>query len=237
MTTTDTPAWFPDELAYAGEEHLDPAFVTGYDQKQATNPTEDITLLQGLGLDASSTLVDLGAGTGNFALAVAPHCGRVVAVDVSPQMIDYMRDQATASGIENIEYVQAGFLSYQHRGEPADIVYSRNALHHLSDFWKAIALERIATMLKPDGLFFLRDLVYSFDTSEAESVFEAWFDNAVSSPTSGYTREDLATHVKTEYSTFSWLLEPILERAGFEIQDIDHRGSRTYSAYTCVKAQ
>jgi len=59
--------------------------------------------------------------------------------------------------------VQAGFLSYEHEGNAADIVYSRNALHHLPDFWKAVALERIAGILKPDGTPRLRDLVFDFD--------------------------------------------------------------------------
>jgi hypothetical protein len=50
----------------------------------------------------------------------------------------------------------------------------------------------------------------------------------------GYTREDLETHIREEFSTFSWLLEPMLERVGFEIRDVELRGG-TYSAYTCVK--
>jgi len=40
--------------------------------------------------------------------------------------------------LDNVEPVQAGFLTYQHVGE-ADFVYSRFALHHLPDFWKAVA--------------------------------------------------------------------------------------------------
>jgi hypothetical protein len=34
-----------------------------------------------------------------------------------------------------------------------------------------------------------------------------------------WTREQLADHVREEHSTFTWLLEPMLERAGFEIRD------------------
>ena len=33
------------------------------------------------------------------------------------------------------------------------------------------------------------------------------------------TADDLAEHLRTEYSTFTWLLEPMLERVGFEILD------------------
>ncbi|MDQ3549541.1 MAG: methyltransferase domain-containing protein, partial [Chloroflexota bacterium] len=85
------PGWFPDEMQYAGEEHLDPSYVTTYDRKSATDPAEDLTILRSLGLDEESVVVDLGAGTGTFALAVAPLCRRVVAVDVSPTMLAGMR--------------------------------------------------------------------------------------------------------------------------------------------------
>ena len=80
--------WMLDELAHAGAEHLDAAYVAGYEAKAGYDPTADVERLQQLGLDASSTVVDLGAGTGVFTAAVSPHCSRVVAVDVSPAMID-----------------------------------------------------------------------------------------------------------------------------------------------------
>jgi hypothetical protein len=60
-----------------------------------------------------------------------------------------------------IEAVQGGFLSYEHDGGPVDLVRSRNALHHVPDFWKAVALHRASEMLKPDGAFILVDIVYS----------------------------------------------------------------------------
>ena len=229
------PGWFPDEFAYAGEEHLDPAYVTTYDRKSATDPTEDLTILRSLGLDEESVVVDLGAGTGTFALAVAPLCRRVVAVDVSPAMLADLRAKAEQSGITNIKVVQAGFLSYEHHGDPAGFVYSRNALHHLPDFWKAIALARIAAILLPSGVLRLHDLVYSFDPDEATQTIEAWLAGASERPEDGWTRSELETHVREEYSTFSWLLEPLIERAGFTIQDVVQRPARTYAACTCIK--
>ncbi len=230
-----TPGWFPDELTHAGSEHLDPAYVPGYDRKANTDPAEDIALLRTLGLCERHTVVDLGAGTGTFTLADAPHCRRVIAVDVSSPMLARLEEKAGQRGIANIRCVQAGFVSYEHEGDPADVVYSRNALHHLPDFWKAIALHRIATMLKPGGIFRLHDLVYSFDTGDAGRVLEAWFAGAAADPADGWTRAELETHVCNEHSTFSWLLEPMIERAGFAIQDAVHSPVGTYAAYTCVR--
>lgn len=230
-----TPSWYLDELAHAGGEHLDPGYVPGYDRKAGTDPADDLDVLRDLGLNETHTLVDLGAGTGTFALAAAPLCRRIIAVDISPVMLARLRQKAAQSGIENIEYVQRGFLSYEHQGAPADFVYSRHALHHLPDFWKAIALVRIAAMLKTGGILYLRDLVFSFEPAEAERVIETWLANAPERSEQGWTRAELETHLREEYSPFSWLLEPMIEHAGFAIQRVDYGASRVHSAYTCIK--
>jgi SAM-dependent methyltransferase len=227
-------SWRFDEQAHAGDEHLDPAYVAGYDRKAQTDPGDDLRRLRALGLDQLRTLVDFGAGTGTFALAAAPYCRRVVAVDVSRPMLERLRQRAGTEGISTIETVQSGFLTYQHEGPPADFVYSRNALHHLPDFWKGIALHRVAAALRPGGFFFLRDLVYSFDPDEAAEVIETWLSHAPRQAEEGYTAEDLATHVRTEHSTYTWLLEPMLRRAGFEIRDAEY-GAQVFAAYTCIK--
>jgi len=224
-----------DERAFAGPEHLDPAYVAGYERKAGTDPSEDVKLLRELGLDADDTVVDLGAGGGAFALAVAPLCRRVVAVDVSAAMLALLKENAERAGVANVESVQRGFLTYAHDGEPADVVYSRHALHHLPDFWKALAIERIAAMLKPGGVFVLRDLIYSFDPHGAEPAIEAWLAGAAASSELGWTRDELETHVREEHSTFSWLVEPMLERAGLEIRTAEHDASQVYSTYACIK--
>lgn len=229
------PDWMPDELAYAGEEHLDTDYVATYDAKAQFDPTEDVDLLRDLGLNEESVVVDLGAGTGTFALAIAPYCKRVVAVDVSPAMVSQLREKAAESGLDNVDVVHGGFLSYEHTGPPADFVYSRNVLHHLPEFWKVIALQRTVGFMKPAGVFRLHDLVYSFDPADAAETIEAWLGGAAPSPELGWTREELATHVREEFSTFNWLLDAMLDRAGFDIREADHRPSKTYSAYTCVK--
>ena len=224
-----------DELAYAGPEHLDAAFVAGFDRKQGyPDPAGDLDALAAQGLDANSRVVDLGAGSGQFTLAAARRFGHVTAVDVSPAMLAFLRERAAGAGLGNVDFVRAGFLSYQHDGPPADGVYSRHALHQLPDFWKVLALDRIARMLRPGGVLRLRDLIYDFRPAETEEVFRNWFAHAAADPAEGYTSEDYAEHIRTEHSTFRWLLEPMLTTAGFEIVTADFRGS-VFGAYTCRK--
>ena len=225
--------WYPDEAASAGPEHLDSAYVAGYDAKAGIDLDEELALLQAQGLGPETTLVDLGAGTGALALAAAPHCLRVVAVDRSAAMLAAARERLDAAGIANVELVQAGFLTYEHVGEPPQLVHTRNALHHLPDFWKGIALLRIHDLLTPGGTLILRDLVYSFDPRDAEKRVEGWLAGAAPTAAEGWTRAELEEHLRTEHSTFSWLLEPLLEHAGFDIREAAHR-SGVYATYACV---
>jgi SAM-dependent methyltransferase len=240
------PPWMLDELAHAGLEHLDPEFVAGYerkagyvgddrsDRRDGTSPDEDVDVLRAHGLQRTSTLVDLGAGTGRFAVAAAAHCRRVIAVDISPAMLRVVRERAVAAGASNVEIVQAGFLSYRHTGPPADAVHTRNALHQLPDFWKAVALDRTAGMLRAGGILRVRDLIYDFEPSAAEDVIARWLAAATDDPAAGYTSADLADHIRSEHSTFRWLFEPMLAAAGFDIVTVDYRGA-VYGAYTCAK--
>ena len=231
-----TKPWLIDELAHAGGEHLDPRFVAGFDRKQGfPDLAGDLAVLRAHGIGRASTVVDLGAGTGSFAVAAAPHVRRVVAVDVSPAMLAALRERVAAAGLSNIEDVRAGFLTYEHAGPPADAVFTRNALHQLPDFWKALALARIGGLLRSGGVLRLHDLIFDFQPNEAGAVLDAWLEDAAEDPSLGYTREDFAEHVRTEFSTFRWLFEPMLTSAGFDIVTASF-DRQVYGAYTCIKA-
>src|SRR5437773_10545407 len=98
-----------DELAHAGREHLDQAFVAGYDRKQGhPDPGHDLEVFGAYGLGSSSCVVDLGAGTGQFALPAARRFARVIAVDISPAMITVLRERATRAGLTRSEERRVG---------------------------------------------------------------------------------------------------------------------------------
>src|SRR4029078_5140232 len=84
------------------------------------------------------------------------------------------------------------------------------------------------------GVLRLRDLIYDFRPAETEEGFRNWVGHAAPVPAEGYTGEDYAEHIRTEFSTFRWLLEPMLAEAGFEIADAKYQG-RLYGAYTRLR--
>ena len=230
-TGEHSPGWLLDEVASAGRENLDAGHVSSYDAKEDAGAASEVALLAGLGLGTDSVVVDLGAGTGQFTLAAAPLCARVVAVDVSPQMLAALRRNLASAGIGNVEVVQAGFLTYEHRGEPADVVYSRYALHHLPDFWKAVALARLRDALKPGGLLRLWDVVYSFEPAQAPERLESWCASATGQGEGEWNRWELEEHVRDEHSTFSWLLEEMIRRAGFAVEAAEYTDDGIFAKY------
>jgi hypothetical protein len=78
------------------------------------------------------------------------------------------------------------------------------------------------------------DLIYDFQPGEAGDVFGGWFAGAASDPAAGYTAADYAEHIRTEHSTFRWLLVPMLATAGLDIAEVSY-DRRLYAAYTCVR--
>lgn len=226
-------AWTYDEFKHIGVDFADPQQVAIYDARQHTNIERQQQLVQRLGIRNSDRVIEFGPGTGAFSIAAASVGASVIAVDISQAMLDYASRQAVERGLQNIEFVRSGFLSYQHQGLPADFVVTQFAFHHLPDFWKMIALHQIHNMLKPGGQFFLRDVVFSFQPADYEASINVWIDSVASESGDGFSHADFEMHVRDEYSTFGWILEGMLQRTGFSANAA--YTSPTYAEYTCTK--
>ena len=229
--STPTPGWLLDELSFAGRENLDAAHVARYDTKEDASAASEVALLRDIGLARDCLVVEFGAGTGQFTVEVAPACARVIAVDISEPMLNQLEAKIARLGLDNVEIVRAGFLTYEHVGSPADLIYSRFALHHLPDFWKAVALSRLRHMLRPGGVLRIWDVVYHFAPAEAEERIEAWCATGGNTVGAEWSRTELEEHAREEHSTFSWLLEPIIVRSGFEIVRAEHSDDAIFAKY------
>lgn len=214
--------WYPDEVRLAGRENLDVEHVARYDGKMDSRAEAEVALLRQHGLTAGSRIVEFGAGTGQFTAAASRAGARVIAVDVSEPMLEHLRRRIAHEQLRNVDLVQAGFLSFVADGESADVVYSRYALHHLPDFWKAVALVRMGRLLRPGGILRLWDVVYDFDPQEADQRIEAWCALGGTDVDGAWSRAELEEHVRDEHSTFRWILEPMILKAGFAVLELSY---------------
>ena len=116
--------------------------------------------------------------------------------------------------------------------EKVDVVYSKWAFHHLPDYWKQAGLLNMNKMLKPDGILFLSDVVFKFDPDYDKNI-EALL-NKLSKDFSTDFVEETKIHIRDEYSTFDWILQGLIERAGFNIERSETEDS-LLSEYFCRK--
>ena len=134
-------------------------------------------------------------------------------------MLRYAKKKAASRGVANVDFLQGGFLTYRHLGAPLDAIVTQLALHHLPDFWKQVALIRMAGMLTDGGKLCLRDVMFSFDVREYESFFQDYLEE-VSRVVDSEFAGRVASHVQREYSTMDWIMEGMIERAGFRVERV-----------------
>jgi putative AdoMet-dependent methyltransferase len=225
--------WYLDDRRQVGLDFADPAQVATYDARQRATDAAAAALLDELGVQPGQALADLGCGTGVLACQAALKGCHVHAVDISAAMLQATEARARRLGAQGLQVQQAGFLHWQVPADSLDWVTTQYALHHLGDFWKLVALQRIRAALREGGQLLLRDVVFSCPPAELGATVEAWLDWMSSER--GYRRADSATHVRDEHSTFDWVMQGLLQRAGFQVlQTTLARG--VYATYRAVKA-
>ena len=113
---------------------------------------------------ARDLVVDLGCGSGQLALRLAPGVASVVAVDVSPAMIDLLASNAAAAGVTNVEGRAVPIEHLDLAPGSVDIVVSNYALHHLRDPDKAAAVRQATNWLRPGGRLVVGDMMFGRGT-------------------------------------------------------------------------
>jgi ubiquinone/menaquinone biosynthesis C-methylase UbiE len=226
------PDYLWNEMQQVGTDYSDLAEVEAYDLRMAgfrDVDSENSEMLRMLGLPTGAAVLEIGCGTGRFARASARAGLMTTAIDVSAIMLDYLRKRATSLNLPGITTQHAGFLTMEFPGESFDAAVSGAALHHLPDAWKLVALRNVARVLKSKGQFMLRDVVFALAKEEApESCFERFSSSFPN------MRIEAARHVRQEFSTYDWIMEGLLIRAGFEIKLKDNP-SGNFATYHCVK--
>lgn len=130
-------------------------------------------LRAGIDLQPEWVVMDFGAGTGLIASKIAPHISRIVAVDVSPAMLDQLAQKPELAG--KVEIHCQDLLS-KPLANRVDLVVSAMAMHHVAD--TAALLRALFQHLVPGGRVALADLDAedgTFHPAGTEGVHHAGF--------------------------------------------------------------
>lgn len=137
--TNDARFWDRGARKYAASPIAD---VAGYER------TLDRTRYY---LRGDETALEFGCGTGTTALKLAPSVGRIVATDISGEMIAIAREKAVAEGCSNVEFELATLDASPWPDESFDVALGFNILHLMVA--REDALRDVHRLLRPGGLF------------------------------------------------------------------------------------
>jgi SAM-dependent methyltransferase len=115
----------------------------------ATAPVSE-RLVEMAGIKPGDHVLDVAAGSGEPALTAARVVGkdgRIVATDISAEMLDYGRERASAAGIDNVEFVEIDASSLDYPPETFDAALSRWGI--IFEPQAEAAAARIRGFLKP----------------------------------------------------------------------------------------
>jgi SAM-dependent methyltransferase len=108
-------------------------------------------LLQNLALKATDHVADLGAGTGYFSFPIAQQVGtgKVLAVDIEPEMLRLVEQRKLVDGVDNIDTVLASERSPNIPNASVDVVLLVDAYHEFS--YPREVMTGVVKGLKPGG--------------------------------------------------------------------------------------
>jgi SAM-dependent methyltransferase len=120
------------------------------------------------GLAAGQIVLDLGSGAGNdvfVARSIVGEQGRVIGLDMTPEMVDQARANNRRLGFANVEFILGEIEAIPLPDSSVDVVLSNCVLNLVPD--KQRAYREIYRVLKPGGHFSISDIVVEGELSPA----------------------------------------------------------------------
>ncbi len=176
----------------AGAYLSSPVHATGKD-------LEDMARLVGERPDA--TALDVGCGGGHASFRLAPLVGRMVACDLSAEMLALVSQEATRRGIANLSTERAAAGELPFADASFDIAVSRLSAHHWRDLPAGLAQMR--RVMKPDGLAVFMDVV-----SPGEPLLDTWLQSVELLRDPSHVRDHSVAEWRTMLRTAGFDPEP-----------------------------
>jgi excisionase family DNA binding protein len=138
-----------------------------YDDQSLKNKMIELNILK-----KPMTLIDLGAGDGFISRFAARFVQRVIAIDISGEMLRELQRKAKSEGIQNIEVIESDALDVPLADSSIDIVCANMFLHHIEQ--PELAIQEMHRLVKPGGTVFLADFYAHSDRDLMAQMHDVW---------------------------------------------------------------
>ncbi|TPG64227.1 class I SAM-dependent methyltransferase [Ewingella americana] len=128
-------------------------YLTSAVHSQGADLQRLATLLQSY---PEAQVIDLGCGAGHASFIAASVVHKVIAYDLSAQMLEVVAQAAKDKGLNNISVQQGVAESLPFADNFADVIISRYSAHHWHDVGQA--LREVRRVLKPGGTMIMMDV-------------------------------------------------------------------------------
>lgn len=128
--------------------HLGAGWLERAEREAEEKPS---VLIRNLGLKPGDVVADIGAGTGYFSFRLASLVpkGKVLAVDIQPEMLALLRERAKRTGIANVEPVPGRIDDPGLAPDSVDLVLMVDVYHEFSQ--PCEMMRAVVKALKPGG--------------------------------------------------------------------------------------
>ena len=202
----------------------DVRFWNGIARKYAARPLDDpasyeakLARLRDL-LGPQDAVLEVGCGTGSTALHLAPHVGRMVASDLSPEMIAIAQERKAEQGNPPAAFHVAPAEAPLPGEAPHDAILAFSLLHLVPDL--AGTLAALHGRLRPGGLFVSKTICLGGPKIWLWPIIGAMRLLGKAPPVAFLRRKTLTRAIQD---------------AGFEIVEVSHFGTQTYAPFVIAR--
>jgi ubiquinone/menaquinone biosynthesis C-methylase UbiE len=136
---------FHDEWAKSAELNL----VNISAQFNGVTSPEYKKVIEYLGEVANKKILVLGCGLGEEAIYLALKKGKIIAIDISNEMLNFTKKLAKTNKIKNIKFYKMSTENMTFKDNSFDLVLGCNILHHVDI---KTTIKEIKRVLKPNGV-------------------------------------------------------------------------------------
>lgn len=124
-----------------------------FNRKASSSKSKPDEIIKALGLEKGQSIADIGAGGGYFSIRFAEIVGadgKVYAIDVNKNFLDFIKNSAIEKGIENLETMLSKDGKIDLPKKNIDLIFFRNVTHHIKN--RTDYFSRLKHFLSPKGM-------------------------------------------------------------------------------------